>query len=324
MKKDDRFYLSNGKQVPSGTTVIGIIDKPELVKWAANCAVDCILDTGPTDYGYGSIEIDKADADQARTAHHRVSREAKDYGTYIHKLCEYSLKHGVQIEMPRICPVCRNEFYLDTKTKCACGAVLKEPHEMTNKFMQGFWDWKTKHNVKVIAMEHEVLSEFYGGRLDLVCEMDSVWMTKAWCKKYGHKWYKGIEKQRVIVLVDWKTGKGSYYDNWKYQLSGYRAAYNKNVGEYGENNSIFGYYSDYAARHQGILKFNKGDKDGKGKGNVNYKDFTEYDATRTKEDGKFINGKLETEKYMRTHDIDYQTFYGFVRSWWLMNRGISI
>ncbi len=299
--KKDRFYLSNGKQVPSGTTVL---PRPYLADWAAGCAVSYLESSQPSFSGFNKLRQEEwfhagifgCECTKARTAHNQASMEAADYGTYIHTLCEYSLKHDTQIE---------------------------SPDEMTNKFMQGFWDWKVKHNVKVIAMEHEVLSEWYGGRLDLVCEMDSFWMTKVWCKRYLHTWREGIEKQRVVVLVDFKTGKGSYYENWKYQLAGYREAWNKGQCV---KTSCIDFDTDKCCscmqtkeiQHQGILKFNKDTM------KVNYKDFTEYEATRTKVDGKFIDGKLETEKYSRNHQIDYQTFYGFVRSWWNQNRGISI
>ena len=59
-------------------------------------------------------------------------------------------------------------------------------------------------------------------------------------------------------------------------------------------------------------------------GKVNYKNFDEYQATRTKPAGEFIDGKLETEKYTRTYEIDRATFNGLVSQWWLQKRGIQI
>lgn len=309
--RKDRFYKSSkGQYVPSGTTVIGLLDKPFLVQWSANCAVDYVssgplvtkelIKEGDAD-GVGEViehTIHDWDINDARTAYEQESTEAADYGTYIHTLCQYSLENDIELE---------------------------SPHEMTDKFMKGLWKWKTKHNVGIIAMEHEVITDTYGGRLDLVCEMDSFWMTKAWCKRFGHEWYKGIEKQRVVVLVDFKTGKGTYYDTWKWQLSGYRQAWNekryddtaKDVAR-AVGCSICPAPVTGLIQHHGVLKFNKDTM------KVNYKDFTEYEATRTISDGNFVDGKLETEKYIRRYEDDKATFNALVSLWHLTKRGVVV
>jgi len=280
----DRFYFNGKRHVPSGTTVL---PSPFLAQWSANCAVDYLdkrlsewlKGTPPGNFMWDTCQV------KARTAYKQESTEAADYGTYIHKLCEVSLTNDIQIE---------------------------SPHEMTNDFMKGLWKWKKKHkhNVKVIAMEHEVLSEWYGGRLDLVCEMNSYWMTKAWCDKFGVEWYKGIDKQRVIVLVDFKTGKGAYYETWKYQLAGYRQAWNENF--ISRPNLCFSVQWENPIKHHGILKFNKETM------KVNYKDFTKWQTTRTNPE------TLEKEKYIRTYETDRATFNSLVANWWLTKRGIQI
>ncbi len=280
MRDKARFYVnSKGEFVPSGTTVIGQIDKPYLRDWAAGCAVDYI-ESSPVcscvEFKNYGLKIEWEDDcwyfNEARTAFERESKEAADYGTYIHTLCEYSLTNDIQVV---------------------------SPHEMTAKFMAGFWVWCYKHNVKVIAMEHEVVTDTYGGRLDLVCEMDG-----------------------VVTLVDFKTGKGSYYDNWKWQIAGYRQAWNENICPYIDNacdgddtGGCYGACDDRIQRH-GILKFNKETM------KVNYKSFDEYQATRPCLTGKRVNGKVPTEKYTRTYEDDRNTFNALVRLWHLQNRGI--
>ena len=262
MENEDRFYW-NGRWVPSGTTVLGLIEKAALVPWAAGCAVDYLVNNRKIH----NISSETEELHQlARTAYEQVSTEAADYGTYIHKLCEVSLTNDIQIE---------------------------SPDEMTNDFMKGLWEWKNKHNVKVIAMEHEVLSKWYGGRLDLVCELDG-----------------------VVTLIDFKTGKGAYYDTWKYQLAGYRNAWHNR--EAWNNGEIYP-----NIQHHGILKFNK--KKTKTKGySVNYKDFTEYEATRKCVDKPRVDGKLQTEKYIRTYETDLTVFMSCVMLWWSMKHGIDI
>ena len=208
MKKDGFYKNSKGEYVPSGTTVL---EKPDLAQWAANCAVDYI---NFNSNAYNGIVEEYTALSLARTSHERESMEAADYGTFIHAMCRYSLENNIELE---------------------------SAHEMTNDFMNGLWKWKTKHNVKVIAMEHEVVTDTYGGRPDLVCEMDG-----------------------VITLVDFKTGKGQYYDNWKYQLAGYRNAWNKDlIVQYealGWANQGWESYKKWAVQkiqRHGILKFNK-------------------------------------------------------------------
>jgi len=274
--KTDRFYNSGGVWVPSGTTVL---PRPDLMQWAADCAID-LIDLGCRhNLEHGGI-MSSVCTDEifsyARTAYSRLSMEAADYGTYIHALCEYSLTNDVKVE---------------------------SPHDMTNDFMAGLWKWKLKHNVKVIVMECEVLSKWYGGRLDLVCELDG-----------------------IVTLIDFKTGKGSYYDTWKYQLAGYRQAYNDMQcwDKCEVSDPTFGCLNcPHKIQSHGILKFNK--KKTKTKGySANYKDFTEYQATRTQKSGNFVNGKLETEKYTRNYETDRATFNSLVANWWLINRGIDI
>jgi hypothetical protein len=294
--KETRFYWNGERTVPSGTSVL---PSPYLAQWAANCAVDYLQgDYDLSLYENGDMAIFREDWDVARKAYKQESREAADYGTYIHKLCELTLMDGVEVE---------------------------SPHELTQGFMEQFRKWVKKHNVKPIAMEHEILMPWYGGRLDLVCEMDSFWMTKAWCKKFGVEWYKGIEKQRVITLVDFKTGKGAYYESWKYQLAGYRQGYNERddvndckQGVSNEDDCLNCCKCD-EVQHHGILKFNKET------GKVNYKDFTVWDATRTvAECPRLDDGTLRKEKYIRDYETDRATFNGLVAQWWLENRGVVI
>ncbi|KKL45804.1 hypothetical protein LCGC14_2351970 [marine sediment metagenome] len=66
---------------------------------------------------------------------------------------------------------------------------------------------------------------------------------------------------------------------------------------------------------QGILQFLKFSKT---TGKVNFKDFIEYQATRTNPKTK------KKEKYTRDYETDKATFNSFVKLWWLTKRGIVI
>ncbi len=273
-----RYYRnSKGQKVPSASSVL---PKPYLARWSANCAVDYLWENSPKwpiDGNDNTVLALRQDVtDKARTAFERESKEAADYGIYIHTLCEYSLRHDIEIE---------------------------SPHEMTGKFMSQFYKWCKKHKVKVIAMEHVVITDTYGGRLDLVCEM---WLDGKW----------------QVVIIDFKTGKGTYYDTWKYQLAGYRQAWNYGIVEIDTKNRTYleggevridGRVYDYnpEIKNSLILKFNKQTM------KVNHKSFNEYQATRTNLQG-------EKEKYTRTYDDDRKTFNALVKLWWLANRGMDI
>jgi len=296
MKDNARFYWNGSRFVPSGTTVLG---KPDLSMWAANCAVDYTLDNSiwlkaeivdgkPT----GWLKVNTNAMTKARTAYERESKLAAGFGTFIHWMCEQVLLKDKWITIPKKWVVNDDKHW-----------ELEVDVDLTREFMHGLWKWKEKHNVKVIATEHEVVTDTYGGRLDLVCEMDG-----------------------VVTLVDFKTGKSSYYPNWKYQLAGYRQAWNRNACDlWDEHCSIHGRLENCKQecrrkiQSHAILKFNK--KTGK----VNYKCFDEYQATRTIAEGpRKPDGKLPTEKYTRNYETDRKLFNALVAKWWLENRGIEI
>ncbi|KKM61558.1 hypothetical protein LCGC14_1530500 [marine sediment metagenome] len=264
-RKETRYYWNGEIWVPSVTSVM---PPPYLAQWAANCAVDylkCLRDGFVKQDGRGWVHQDH-EFEAARTAFERESKQAADYGTYIHTLCAYSLKHDICVE---------------------------SPDEITNGFMKQWYEWCKKHKVKAMAMEHEVLMPYYGGRVDLVCEMDG-----------------------KVTIIDWKTGKGSYYDSWKWQLAGYRQAWNSHAEETWQNQNT-GKWETFnkgvrPIQSSIIVKFNK--KTGK----MTHKCFDEYQATRTNPKTK------EKEKYTRTYEMDRWTFNSLVAAWWLINRGMEI
>ena len=218
-RKEPRFYPTQNGMVPSATTVLSVLNKPMLMPWAANCAVDYVIDNSDVNATLsGELGTWKCyDAychilDEARTAYKRESKESMNYGTYIHTLCKYYFETGTEIE---------------------------SPHEMTDKLMKSFYVWYKKHSVVPLETETAVYGDSYAGRVDLVCLMRQYWMSKKWCENNGYEWHRGIEKERTVILIDFKTGKGSYYTDWPLQIAGYRKAV------------------PFDLNHHGILKFNK-------------------------------------------------------------------
>lgn len=92
---DKRYYKYGTERFPSVTTILGILDKPALIQWAANCAVECI--EGVID------EIRNPKTSQARVEQllleakknfRAVSRKAMDIGTVIHNAIQTHLHGG--------------------------------------------------------------------------------------------------------------------------------------------------------------------------------------------------------------------------------------
>ena len=238
--KKPRIYHKDGKAYPSVTSVLSALDKSALIQWAANCAVDWIV-TGadwsePEKVNNPRWIVSELRLAEARTAYKRESMEAREYGTYIHTLCE---------------------LHLTTKQ------MVSSPHKQTDKLMSSFYSWFTKHNVKPIKTEVVVFGDNYAGRVDLICEIDQFWY-----KSKDKKDQAAGRRKRVITLIDFKTGKGSYYPTWYLQTAAYANAYNLGLAQIAAESKEYTGLKEKVVECYGVLKFNKLTC------RVNYKDFT--------------------------------------------------
>ena len=306
-KDNQRYYWNGSRQVPSGTTVIGQLDKPFLRQWAANKAVDWLWEHSPVwpvddDTVVKCLRTDYTD--KARSAYQREGQLAAGYGTFIHSLCEQYLTSMTPLVIPEQYTIevdKGDDIIVDTPMKLTKGFMegfdYKTEKLKIEKHAKGFYEWVAEHKIKPIVMEHEVVTDTYGGRLDLVCEMDG-----------------------VVTLVDFKTGKG-YFPEHAYQLAGYRQAWNAEIkrlmGMAGGHE--YDALEEKLVHRHGILLFNKAT------GKVTYKDYTEYQATRTvAECPRKSDGSLPTEKFTRNYKTDVRVFNDCVRLWWSRNRGMEI
>ena len=243
-KSPARYYTHNDVKLPSVTSILTLLSKGALIQWAANCAVEYVKNHLP--FGYHAEEYR---FDEARTAYRQASIEAADYGTYIHTMCE---------------------LYLQTEFE------IKFAHEQTQKLMTSFYAWCKKYNVKPIETEIVVYGDGYAGRVDLICELDCFWY-----KSKDKKDQQAGRRKRVVALIDFKTGKGSYYPEWYLQTAAYKHARNRFWGCRPKCNR--------KVTHHGVLKFNKETN------KVNYKDMSE------------------------TYDRDLRAFMLLVMFWEIMN-----
>lgn len=144
--------------VPSVTTLLGVLDKPALVGWAANMAVDYVF--GNESVGlppciiagssYDELELSKIAA-EARIAHRKKKIEASDIGSHVHKWVERYINAQLKKEEMPLPPV--NE----------------QIREATERFVA----WAEQHQVKFLASEQMVYSRRYNfvGTFDFICTM---------------------------------------------------------------------------------------------------------------------------------------------------------
>jgi hypothetical protein len=84
--KSTRFYTVDGRDLPSVTSILSILDKPALLPWAAGLAAK---------YAYAHPTDDHEAGAKAAAAHYReMSQEAMDIGTRVHALADQYLATG--------------------------------------------------------------------------------------------------------------------------------------------------------------------------------------------------------------------------------------
>ena len=140
-------YEFNGIEYPSVTTITGILDKPALVQWAANCAVDYVagnLDRLKSD----NVHEGEAVLLEARTAHKTVKDEAAGNGTMVHRAIELYINHDPY-----------EDLLATEEAKTAFSAFLS---------------WEDKNHVLWEKTECEVFSEKHGyaGRFDAIATIN--------------------------------------------------------------------------------------------------------------------------------------------------------
>lgn len=145
-------YKLDGKRLTGVTTIIGVLDKPALVSWSANTAVDHIEQNFPTAEQIIKGEVMLADLfTEARKAWCKKRDKAGDVGTIIHNAIEDYVKAKIAGE-----PVPKRD-------------LTEEQEKMFGKFLE----WEQEHNVKFLLSEQKLYSEkhWYAGTVDLVVEI---------------------------------------------------------------------------------------------------------------------------------------------------------
>jgi len=175
---DGRYYESEGKKLPSVTTLLNIIAKPALVHWAAKIERELVFAASVEYYqelsgaGQESCQFYLQHLEQRvgkSRAHQRVLTEAGEIGNQAHARIEYELQTELGIQC---------EFDQPTIT-----------HLAAQQAYDAWKDWRAQTNMRPIAIEQVIVSDKHGyaGTLDLLAEVSG-----------------------VLSVLDWKTGKAIY------------------------------------------------------------------------------------------------------------------
>lgn len=147
---DKRFYKFENDKLPSVTTVLGILDKPALIQWAANCAVDCIREALP------EIRKSKTSPERieqlltdAKKNFRSVSRKAMDIGTLIHDA-------------------------IQTHLAGADPSKLLDGNDAAQNGFLAFLEWSKKVKLEVVALEKPLFHPLlrYAGTPDAIVWLD--------------------------------------------------------------------------------------------------------------------------------------------------------
>lgn len=151
--EDNHVYFADaeGKKKYTGvTTILGVLNKPMLVPWAARMAVEYVKEhSGPNVDGcYDWVEL-MGILEEAKTAYTKKRDDGAQKGNDIHKLVEEYV----------------NESIIKNGGK---------PLGALNSNIQSFVDWSVKENITFISAETPLVSEklWVAGTADLIFEKD--------------------------------------------------------------------------------------------------------------------------------------------------------
>lgn len=213
----------DGLMFPSVTTFLSVVGKPALVNWAANTerqlcieAAANLWEDAPHDPPMSRMAYVTTLTDRIgkTKAHVKELAKASDIGTQAHAFIEWKIKLMMGVISPE--PTIGQE---------AMWAVM------------AWEDWAKASKFRPIFVEQVVysLEDRFAGTLDLYAEIEHDGKAAGCCDTVG----------RVLVVADWKTGKGIYAE-----ASLQNAAYRKALIE-------MGHHDPAIALHGAIIRLPK-------------------------------------------------------------------
>ncbi len=145
-------YTLNGKRLYGVTTVLGVINKPALVGWAAKMVAEHIQDNAEViegnDGGFAYV-LPFAMLEEAKGAHRKKKDDAATKGTDVHALCEEYVKDMIATTNGQAVPL-----------------------QVEDKMLQQFINWAVKEKVRFLGSERKLYSKemWVAGTVDLLFE----------------------------------------------------------------------------------------------------------------------------------------------------------
>ena len=140
---DKHVYTVDGVVVQSATGITGVINKPALMYWAVNQAIEFLQNSLKAGQSYDEIQLQRI-LDGAKSAHRLRKEEAGDIGTLVHQAVENYIKTGVETNIV---------------------------HPKAKECYGNFMNWVKEYGVKFISSERKVYSKEYryAGTADFEC-----------------------------------------------------------------------------------------------------------------------------------------------------------
>jgi hypothetical protein len=202
-------YTWDGQHVPSVTTILWRLDKPALIQWAADCAVEHIRKTP---------DFTKIDWEAARKAHATIRDEAGDVGTIVHKYARAVL-----------------EAKGDRQALDGLTLPLDVAGTQALKAIAAFEAWMQTHKIEPVAVERRVFSQrfMYAGTLDFTGRIDdelSLLDFKTGNDVYDEAWFQmGGYDDALTEEHEWQDIFG---DSDTPRLAHWIIHLDKNTGEF--------------------------------------------------------------------------------------------
>lgn len=149
-EKQHKYFVKD-REIPSVTTITGMIHKPALMYWSANCAGDYVEDKLAPGKALDEVQINEL-AEGARKAHTHQGSKATTIGSIVHDFAEdYMTARKLAMEEPPM-PV----------------------NEKAQKSVNQFLDWVSEIDIKPYETEQICFhtSHDYAGTYDLLAEID--------------------------------------------------------------------------------------------------------------------------------------------------------
>jgi len=150
-KESTHSYTLDGKRLTGVTTIIGVVEKPALIGWASNMAIDSVIKEATYDRKENIYKVSKQSLEGSRKAWCRKRDSAGDIGTMVHN----------HIENYANSKIFKGKFLPIYET------------EQVEKMVGKFIEWAEEKDVTFLLSEQRLYSEehWYAGTVDLVVEI---------------------------------------------------------------------------------------------------------------------------------------------------------